>query len=167
MGFTIPIYFNIISLKENHIWLWIFSIFALFNLRGLTPYSWGWRAYPITTLLVALVFWSRVRLSSLIYPSISWNNRAYCHYLPLSTPIFLWGILPIIEIISQIIRPITLTVRLTANLVAGHILIFLVRQLGRVALPLLIILVNFELIVALVQRVVFVILINSYNLERY
>jgi len=74
--------------------------------------------------------------------------------------------LPIIEVVSQVIRPLTLTVRLTANLVAGHVLIFLVSQLNSVAVVLYFILIPFEIIVALVQGYVFIILLDSYSQER-
>lgn len=86
--------------------------------------------------------------------------------MPLTTPFFLWGILPVIEIVSQVIRPLTLTVRLTANLVAGHVLIFLVSQLSSIAVFLYFILIPFEIIVAVVQGYVFIMLLDSYSQER-
>lgn len=74
--------------------------------------------------------------------------------------------LPLIELISQILRPVTLTLRLTANLIAGHVLVFLSGQLGWILGGLgYLILVPFELIVRLVQRVVVYLLLLSYNSE--
>lgn len=74
----------------------------------------------------------------------------------------------IIESVSQIIRPITLSVRLAANITAGHILIALARR------PILIInhmtlalstLFLLELAVAFIQRYVFVVLLSMYLRE--
>jgi F0F1-type ATP synthase membrane subunit a len=74
----------------------------------------------------------------------------------------------IIETVRQIIRPITLSVRLAANITAGHILIalsrapILINNHIRVVLTTLLIL---ELAVAIIQRYVFVILISIYLRE--
>jgi len=102
----------------------------------------------------------------LFIPALVWNNRGVAHYLPLITPVFLWFALCVIEIVSQVIRPLTLTVRLTANLMAGHVLIFLVGQLGVRAGLLYIVLIPFEIMVAVVQGYVFVMLLDSYFQER-
>lgn len=74
--------------------------------------------------------------------------------------------MPLIEIISQVLRPITLTLRLSANLIAGHVLIFLGGQLTfLMGLLGLLILVPFEFMVSLVQSVVVYLLLFSYYSE--
>jgi len=67
----------------------------------------------------------------------------------------------IIELISSFIRPITLGVRLGANLTAGHLILGLlrVRYLGQLPLFLL------EIVVAIVQAYVFTLLAYLYFLE--
>lgn len=78
-----------------------------------------------------------------------------------------------IESISNIIRPITLTVRLTANVIAGHLLLTLLRNIGTslnsTILPILlitqIILLTLESAVAIIQSYVFSILIALYSRE--
>jgi len=47
------------------------------------------------------------------------------HLIPLNTPIILTPFLVLIETIRIIIRPLSLSIRLTANLIAGHLLITL------------------------------------------
>jgi len=79
----------------------------------------------------------------------------------------------IIELISNIIRPITLSVRLAANLVAGHLLITLIRSpIVRVSfyaiiilLSLLYLLMILESAVAFIQAYVFRILSTLYLRE--
>jgi F-type H+-transporting ATPase subunit a len=95
-----------------------------------------------------------------------------------SAPAFLrYTLLMVIEFISNIvIRPITLTVRLTANFVAGHFLLaifFLGTQffilggpktwlLAGISFPLAVILVGFEVFVSLLQAFIFAMLTASY-----
>lgn len=88
------------------------------------------------------------------------------HLLPIGTPIFLWFVLPLIELVSQVLRPITLTLRLTANLIAGHVLVFLAGQLGLIlGIFGYIILIPFELMVRLVQSIVVYLLLLRYGAE--
>jgi F0F1-type ATP synthase membrane subunit a len=74
----------------------------------------------------------------------------------------------IIETIRQVIRPITLSVRLCANITAGHILIALTRNAILIfnfsSIPLAI-LISLELAVAFIQRYVFTILLSIYLTE--
>lgn len=79
----------------------------------------------------------------------------------------------LIESIRNIIRPITLTVRLTANIIAGHLLLTLLGNMGPklnfILLPIIIItqtiLLTLESAVAIIQAYVFAILITLYTRE--
>jgi len=76
----------------------------------------------------------------------------------------------LIETVSQIIRPITLSVRLAANLTAGHILMGLVTNTITIFNPIviiLLILILLELAVAVIQAYVFTILLSIYSAETY
>jgi len=89
------------------------------------------------------------------------------HLLPLGTPTMLSIFIVIIESIRRIIRPLTLSIRLIANLVAGHLLLSLLRitiehsviNYLYIFLP-LVILILLEFTVALIQGYVFIILIS-------
>lgn len=73
------------------------------------------------TITIRLVLWLSLIISNfarLYYNFIS-------HLLPFGTPGPLIILLPLIEILSQLLRPITLAIRLRTNLCAGHILVFI------------------------------------------
>lgn len=91
------------------------------------------------------------------------------HFVPLGSPIFLSFFIVIIETVRNFIRPITLSVRLMANIIRGHLLLHLLSSIsifGEIymflSLPLIIILLLLESAVAFIQRFVFVILISLY-----
>ena len=52
-------------------------------------------------------------------------NRLFAHLVPTGTPGALIPVIVIIETVSNIIRPLTLSIRLAANIVAGHLLLTL------------------------------------------
>jgi len=84
------------------------------------------------------------------------------HLSPISTPIFLISFIVLIELVSQLIRPVTLIVRLATNLTTGHLILGLIslknifRILGQIIFIIL------EIIVAIVQAFVFTLLVNLY-----
>jgi F-type H+-transporting ATPase subunit a len=95
------------------------------------------------------------------------------HLLPQGTPPILIVFMVVIELTRTIIRPITLCVRLTANLIAGHLLITLLGNfilsinLRSIALTSLcpLLLTILESAVALIQAYVFITLISLYLSE--
>lgn len=93
--------------------------------------------------------------------------------MPQGTPNILIPFIVLIESIRNIIRPITLTIRLTANLIAGHLLLTLLGNIGPkliiILIPRLIItqliLLTLESAVAIIQSYVFAVLITLYIRE--
>jgi F-type H+-transporting ATPase subunit a len=59
----------------------------------------------------------------IIYAIINYFNDTCSHLTPQGTPLILIPFMVLIESIRLIIRPITLAIRLTANIIAGHLLI--------------------------------------------
>jgi len=91
------------------------------------------------------------------------------HLVPKSRPTALIFILVIIETLRILIRPITLALRITANIVAGHVIlniigsIILHLRISNIIIINFIIIINIlELIVAFIQAYVIVILLNNY-----
>src|SRR5882672_8808545 len=94
------------------------------------------------------------------------------HLVPQSTPPFLISFIVLIETVRNLIRPLTLAVRLTANIIAGHLLITLlgnqiVANESLILSPLIVrtqlILLLLETAVALIQAYVFAILTTLYS----
>lgn len=93
--------------------------------------------------------------------------------VPLGTPYALIPFIVLIELVRSVIRPLTLSVRLAANIVAGHLLIVLVRRpmisirLNFIGLVLsaLLLLIILELAVSFIQAYVFRTLISLYVIE--
>ena len=91
------------------------------------------------------------------------------HLVPLGTPYPLMPFIVLIELVSSLIRPGTLAVRLAANMVAGHLLLTLIGSLApRLGIALLlgllrglVLLITLECAVALIQSYVFRILIHT------
>ena len=91
-------------------------------------------------------------------------------FLPSGVPWWMAPVIFIIELFSFLIRPVTLAVRLFANIVAGHVLLKVVAgfivALGIIfgAAPMLfaVIMTGFELFVAILQSYIFSILVCAY-----
>ena len=91
------------------------------------------------------------------------------HMLPYGAPSTLIIFLPLVEIFSQIIRPLTLTIRFSTNLSAGHIIIFMFSyfaMLSSVLAPflyvVLLVLLTLEVIIAILQSYIFFTLLGLY-----
>lgn len=100
----------------------LFIIVATINYLGLIPYVFTPTRHLRFTLRLAILVWSRLIVGSLrisIYEFLA-------HLVPFGTPLGLIALIVVIELVRVLIRPITLSVRLAANMVAGHLLISLV-----------------------------------------
>jgi len=87
-------------------------------------------------------------------------------------PLIFIPFIVIIETIRLIIRPITLAIRLTANIIAGHLLISLINSSGQTLIIILsiilavqILLIILEIAIAFIQPYVFTILRILYRRE--
>ncbi len=147
----------------------IFVIILLNNLAGLTPYTFTSTRHLSFSVTLALSIW----IGYIFYRIVINLGRFLAHLVPVGTPYVLMPFIVIIELISNIILPITLSVRLAANLVAGHLLITLIRSpIVRVSfyaivilLSLLYLLMILESAVAFIQAYVFRILSTLYLRE--
>jgi len=149
---------------KTFILLILFLIIFILNACGLIPYIFTISSQIIFTLTLALPFWIRTVLYSITHNI----NNFLRHLVPLSTPLILSQFIVLIESIRQLIRPITLSVRLCANITAGHILLTLTRisiSIINQFSIILFILLLLEIAVAIIQRYVFTILISMYISE--
>jgi len=118
------------------------------------------------TLTLALPIW----LGMILFSMKNQYNRLFAHLVPTGTPGALIPVIVIIETVSNVIRPGTLSIRLAANIVAGHLLLTLLGSQGPnaqgivllVLMGRLILLLCLELAVACIQAYVFTILRSLY-----
>ena len=97
----------------------------------------------------------------------------FAHLVPQRTPTALMPFMVLIESIRNVIRPLTLSVRLIANIVAGHLLITLLGNQTALASRFIlmrliitqILLLTLESAVALIQSYVFAVLTTLYSRE--
>jgi len=139
-------------------------IFILFNnYIRLFPYIFSSSRHIIFSLTLAIPFWLFFIILS-IYKNF---KNLISHLIPLNTPILLAPLITLIETTRIIIRPISLSIRLTANLIAGHLLITLLNYNSIILIIILlqIIIIIFELCVAIIQSYVFSILSSLYSRE--
>ena len=139
------------------------------NLIGLAPYVYGITRNLWTAGSLALLLWGLLLASG-------WQNNpaaSAAHLAPAGAPGALVPFLVLIETVRVLIRPLTLTVRLIANIRAGHIILSLVANcLTRVSgLSFLFMLILntgyniFEVFVCVIQAYIFSLLIKLYAEE--
>nr|UKO32985.1 ATP synthase F0 subunit 6 [Stenochironomus sp. 2CZ] len=154
---------------STFIFISIFSFIFFNNFLGLFPYIFTSTSHLSFTLTLALPIW----LSFLFLGWLTNTNHMFAHLVPQNTPTLLMPFMVLIESISNIIRPITLSVRLTANMIAGHLLLTLLSNTGNnfsfyflwILLICQILLLTLESAVAIIQTYVFTILSTLYSSE--
>nr|YP_010586021.1 ATP synthase F0 subunit 6 [Anisocentropus maculatus]UZZ43757.1 ATP synthase F0 subunit 6 [Anisocentropus maculatus] len=172
--FTLHLEFKLLSNLNSFnggtlLFISLFSLIFFNNILGLFPYIFTSTSHLIMSLTLALPFW----LSFMIFGWLNNTNHMFIHLLPQNTPNLLMPFMVMIESISILIRPITLSVRLMANMIAGHLLITLMSKTG-IKMSLLmvnflilsqVLLLTLESAVAIIQAYVFSILSNLYSNE--
>jgi F-type H+-transporting ATPase subunit a len=100
----------------------VFSIFFLLlsiNLIGLIPYSFTLTSHLIVTLTLSLSIFIGINIICVRLHGINFFSL----FLPAGTSVVLAFLLVPIELISYIFKPISLSIRLFANMMAGHTLL--------------------------------------------
>jgi len=104
-----------------------FFLFIIFsNFIGLFPYIFTRTRHIVLTLTLALPIW----LGRIVWSIFFQYNNLLAHLVPTGTPGPLIPVIVIIETVRNIIRPGTLSVRLGANIIAGHLLLTLLGSQG-------------------------------------
>ena len=144
--------------------LFLFVLVA--NLLGMLPYSFTVTSHIIVTFALAFFIFIGVTIVGFAKHGISYLKL----FVPSGVPIFLLPLIIVIEVISYLSRPVSLSVRLFANMMAGHTMLKVfggfVVSLGILGgwLPLgfAVALTGLELLVAFIQAYVFAILTCIY-----
>jgi F-type H+-transporting ATPase subunit a len=150
--------------------LFMFVLFG--NMLGLFPYAFTFTSHIAATFALAAMVFVLITVVALMLH----GKKFFGYFFPEGAPIWLAPIIIPVEIVSYLSRPISLSIRLFANMVAGHVMlkvfatfIVMLAGLGAVGpflslLPLTInvALVGFEVLVAFLQAYVFAILTCIY-----
>ena len=143
--------------------LFMFILFS--NTLGLIPYSFTPTSHVIVTFTLAIVVFTGVTVIGFARHGLGFFGL----FLPKGIPVALAPLLVVIELISYLARPVTLSLRLFANMMAGHTLLkvfggFVVALgfLGIAPLVFIVALYGLELIVVFLQAYVFTVLTCLY-----
>ena len=143
--------------------LFIFTLFG--NILGMLPYGYTFTSQIAVTFFMAMVVFLGVTLIGLFKHGLHFFSLFFPH----GAPLFTAPILIPIELVSYLSRPISLSVRLFANMTVGHVLLkvlagFVVALgiFGVVPLVVLVAITALELLVALLQAYIFTILCCIY-----
>ncbi|HEV2265098.1 MAG TPA: F0F1 ATP synthase subunit A [Stellaceae bacterium] len=143
--------------------LFMFILFG--NLLGLIPFGYSFTGQIIVTFAMAAVVFIGVTLIGIWRHG--WHFLSF--FVPHGVPLVLLVLLVPIELLSYLIRPFTLSIRLFANMLAGHTMLAIfggfaasIGVLGLLPLGLDILIFFLELLVAVLQAYVFAILTCLY-----
>ncbi len=151
--------------------LFMFILFG--NMLGMIPYTFTFTSHIIVTFALALTVFVFVTVLALMKHGLHF----FSFFMPHGAPIALAPILIPIEVISYVMRPVSLSIRLFANMMAGHTMLkvfagFTVLMIGGlgsvgflagiVPVAINIALTGFEFLVAFLQAYVFAILTCLY-----
>lgn len=128
---------------------------------GLFPYIFGLTTQMVLTFTASWILWL-----SMIYSSIEFGFfKFFAKLTPRGAPSYLAPILAVIEIVSKIIRPLTLSLRLRINITTGHVFIRLMGVSRKILLAVIILMwgyMLFEVGIGFIQGFVFRLLVSQY-----
>ena len=143
--------------------LFMFILFA--NSIGLIPYSFTVTSHIIVTFALA----ATVFLGVTVIAIVKHGTKFFTYFMPSGAPLYMAPLLIPIELLSYLARPVTLALRLFANMMAGHTMlkvfagfVIALGLAGIFPLAVLIALYMLELIVAVLQAFVFTVLTCLY-----
>lgn len=131
------------------------------NMWGLFPYIFGLTTQMVLTFTASWILWLRMMYSRIEFGFI----KFFANFTPRGAPNYLAPILAIIEIVSNIIRPLTLSLRLRINITTGHVFISLMGVRRKILLAVIILMwgyILFEVGIGFIQGFVFSLLVRQY-----
>ena len=149
----------------------LFLFILLGNLLGMFPYSFTWTSHIIVTFAIAFFIFLGVTIIAIYKHGLL---KFMGFFAPSGVPKLMLILLVPIEIISYLSRPISLSVRLFANMMAGHTLLKVIGGFvfvlgansfiigGALPLAFLVALTGLEIVIAFLQAYVFAILTCLY-----
>jgi len=147
----------------------IFTIFLfviICNLFGMIPYGFAVTSHIIVTFVMAIIIFMSVTIIAIA----KHGAKFFSFFLPEGTPWWLAPLMIVIELFAYLSRPVSLSIRLAANMIAGHVLlkvlggfvVMLGLVWGFIPIPLIMTITAFEIFVAMLQAYIFTILTCVY-----
>lgn len=167
--FVANMLYDIAGPKGKQFFPFVFSAFLfvlICNLLGMIPYSFTVTSHIIVTFALAITAFLIVVLTGFIKHGLHFLS----FFLPKGTPLWMAPLMIFIELFSFLARPMSLSVRLAANMMAGHTMLKIIAGFvialswwgGWMPLGALVVLTGFEIFVAVLQAYIFAILICVY-----
>ena len=147
----------------------IFSVFCFvlaLNCLGIIPYGFTVTSHISITLALAVIVFIVVNVVAFSLHGM----KFFSFFLPEGVPLILAPMMILIELFVYLIRPVTLSIRLAANMMTGHIVLYIITsfivmggiKLAIVPIPFIMALTGFELFIGLLQAYIFTILTCVY-----
>ena len=146
----------------------IFSVFIFIltlNLFGMMPYAFTVTSHIIVTFAMAALIFIIIIATGFVKHGLHFFSL----FLPNGTPIYMAPILVVIEFVSFLSRPISLSIRLAGNMIAGNVLLKVLASFvimmgigGLLPMSFMVVMVGFEIFVAILQAYIFTILTCVY-----
>ena len=142
-------------------------LFILFcNLLGMVPFSFTATSHIIVTFSIAIFLFVCITLIG--FAKHGWHYLSL--FLPHGTPPVMAPLMIVIELMSYLIRPMSLSLRLAANMTAGHVAMKVIAFLtlaggymfGAFPFAFLCVFTGFEIFIAILQAYIFSILTCVY-----
>lgn len=147
--------------------LFLFILTA--NLLGLTLYSFTITSHAVITFSLAFIFFIGIFLIGIVNQKLKFIMT----FIPSGAPLMLMPFLVPIEIVSYFSRPISLAIRLFANILSGHALLVILADftfafskknflIAAIPFILIVVIIGLEVLVAILQAYVFLVLLTLY-----
>jgi F-type H+-transporting ATPase subunit a len=159
---------DVVGMKGKAYFPFIFTLFMFIltcNLLGMVPYSFTVTSHVTITFALAMV----VFLGITVIAFVKHGLHFFHYFLPEGTPMWLAPLMILIELFSYLARPVSLSIRLAANMMAGHLVLKVIAGFviamgvfGVVPLAFNAIFIGFEFFVAVLQAYIFTMLTCVY-----
>lgn len=144
--------------------LFMFVLFG--NLMGMLPYSFTITSHIAVTFALASFIFIGVTVIALV----KHGTKFFGFFLPHGTPWWMAPLMIFIELFAYLARPVSLSIRLAANMMAGHTMLKVIAgfvaglgfMLGWAPIAMLVVLTGFEIFVAVLQAYIFTVLTCVY-----
>jgi F-type H+-transporting ATPase subunit a len=163
------------TIKDNvghegrHYFPFIFSTFMFVligNLLGMMPYGFTVTSHIAVTFAMAMLIFLGVTIIAIV----KHGTKFFGFFLPHGTPWWMAPLMVFIELFAYLARPVSLSIRLAANMMAGHTMLKVIAgfviglgwALGWAPIALLVVLTGFEIFVAILQAYIFTVLTCVY-----